>query len=90
MTDMMIEMEVVGMIVEAQKQGDSLMVPIPAGVDVQEGTEFDVVQEKSGVISLVPVHENIFAQSPEYDLRAGIVELELGDNGQSVGKENTW
>ncbi|WP_204121943.1 type II toxin-antitoxin system PemI/MazE family antitoxin [Levilactobacillus sp. 244-2] len=78
------------MIVEAQKQGDSLMVPIPAGVDVQEGTEFDVVQEKSGVISLVPVHENIFAQSPEYDLRAGIVELELGDNGQSVGKENTW
>ncbi|WP_203643782.1 type II toxin-antitoxin system PemI/MazE family antitoxin [Levilactobacillus lanxiensis] len=78
------------MIVEAQKQGDSLMVPIPAGIDVQEETEFDVVQEKSGVISLVPVHENFFAQRPEYDLRAEIAKLKLGDNGQSVGKENTW
>jgi len=78
------------MTVKARKQGNSLMVTIPASINTKEGTEFDVIQEENGVISLVPVHENIFAQNPEYDLRAGIEELNLGDNGQAVGKENVW
>ncbi|MFC6288849.1 type II toxin-antitoxin system PemI/MazE family antitoxin [Levilactobacillus angrenensis] len=78
------------MTVKARKQGNSLMVTIPASIDAKEGTEFDVIQEANGVISLVPVHRNIFEKSPEYNLRAGIAELGLGDNGQAVGKENVW
>lgn len=78
------------MTVKARKQGNSLMVTIPAEIHMQEGTEFHVVEEENGVISFVPVHQNIFAQHMEYDVKAGIRSLDLGDNGSTVGKENVW
>lgn len=78
------------MSVKVQKQGKALVVSLPTELNVQAGAEFDVVQEKNGVISLVPVHENIFAKHPSYDLQSGIAALGLGDQGRPVGKENVW
>lgn len=78
------------MTVKVQKHGETLMVALPASLQVEANAEFDVIQEANGIISLVPVRQNIFAQHPDDNLRAGIAAINLGDNGRAVGKENVW
>ncbi|WP_209280009.1 type II toxin-antitoxin system PemI/MazE family antitoxin [Levilactobacillus yiduensis] len=78
------------MTVKVQKQGETLIVALPASLQVEANAEFDVIQETNGIISFVPVQQNIFAQHPDDDLRADIAAMNLGDNGRAVGKENVW
>ncbi|WEV43823.1 AbrB family transcriptional regulator [Lactobacillus sp. ESL0684] len=76
--------------VKTRKQGNSLMITIPAEFKVEANAEYQPVMEDNGVISFIPKHDNIFAQNPEYDLRAAIKELGVSDNGDLVGREDVW
>ncbi|MCT3285679.1 type II toxin-antitoxin system PemI/MazE family antitoxin [Lactiplantibacillus pentosus] len=77
------------MTVKVQKQGHSLMIPIPANYHVKEHAEYQLVMDDdNGILSFIPVHKNIFEQNPDYDFHASLKEMSLPDNGKLVGKEN--
>lgn len=78
------------MTVKTRRQGTSLMVTIPAKFKIKENTEYEPVIDENGVISLIPVHHNLFQANPEYDLRAAIEVDQMSDNGTLVGKEDVW
>ncbi len=78
------------MIVKTQKQGNSLMIAIPASFNIKENTEYSPVLDDNGTLSFIPIHKNIFNENPDYDLRAAIKEMGLKDNGRLVGKEDVW
>ncbi|MCT3282423.1 type II toxin-antitoxin system PemI/MazE family antitoxin [Lactiplantibacillus pentosus] len=77
------------MTVKVQKQGHSLMIPIPANFHVKDNAEYQpVMDDDTGILSFIPVHENIFEQNPDYDFQTALKEMSLPDNGKLVGKEN--
>lgn len=78
------------MTVKTRKQGNSVMITVPANFKVKENTEYTPVLDENGVISFIPVHENIFSKNPEFDLRKALNQLNLDDNGKVIGKENVW
>lgn len=78
------------MVVKTRKQGNSLMITVPASFKVGENAEYKPTIDENGVISYIPVHKNIFAQHPEQDFRAALLDLGLSDQGKTVGRENVW
>ncbi|WP_125711573.1 type II toxin-antitoxin system PemI/MazE family antitoxin [Companilactobacillus kedongensis] len=76
------------MTIKTRKQGNSLIITVPAEFKIGENVEFNPMLDDNGVISFVPVHKNLFAQHPEYDLKNAIKKINIGDNGSAVGKEN--
>ncbi|GEP72750.1 hypothetical protein LRA02_16180 [Lentilactobacillus rapi] len=78
------------MIVKTRKQGNSLMITIPAEFKIDENVEFTPIKDENGVISFVPVHRNIFEQNPDYDFKKAIKQMKIQDNGKNIGKENVW
>ncbi|MCI2018822.1 MAG: AbrB family transcriptional regulator [Lentilactobacillus buchneri] len=78
------------MTVKTRKQGNSLMITIPADFKIGENVEFTPVLDDNGIISFVPVNKNIFAQNPDYDVQKAIRSMNLDDNGKAIGKENVW
>ncbi|MFD1550135.1 type II toxin-antitoxin system PemI/MazE family antitoxin [Levilactobacillus fuyuanensis] len=78
------------MTVKTRKQGNSLMITIPADFKVDENVEYKPVLDDNGILSFVPVHQNIFSQNPNYDFKMAIDQMGLNDNGKLVGKENVW
>lgn len=66
------------------------MITIPANLHIGENVEYQPIMDENGVISLLPVKGNIFAQSLDYDLRQAMEEEQLDDNGNLVGKEDVW
>ncbi|KRN81599.1 type II toxin-antitoxin system PemI/MazE family antitoxin [Ligilactobacillus acidipiscis] len=78
------------MTVKTRKQGNSVMITVPANFKIKENTEYQPIMDENGIISFVPVHQNIFEKNPEYDLRTAIKGLNLQDNTELVGKENVW
>ncbi|OTP25067.1 hypothetical protein A5823_002823 [Enterococcus faecalis] len=47
-------------ITKARKQGNSLMIVLNKKLGVEEGQEFYVIQEKNGVIELIPKMKDIY------------------------------
>lgn len=78
------------MTVKARKQGNSLMITVPADFKVKENAEYQPVMDSNGILSFIPTHKNIFEQNPDYDFQAALKEMNLADNGEIVGKENVW
>ena len=76
--------------VKTRKQGNSLMVTIPASFGVPENAEYTPVMDENGTISFVPVHQNLFMQAPDYDVKAAMTAMGVGDLGPAVGRENVW
>lgn len=75
--------------VKVQKQGHSLMIPIPTNFHVKANMEYQPVMDNdTGILSFIPVHKNIFEQNPDYDFQAALKEMSLPDNGKLVGKED--
>lgn len=69
------------MIVRARKEKGMMVIEIPDEFKVKEGTKYRPILDSDGIISFVPVHKNIFEQVPDYDVKAAIREMDLGDNG---------
>ncbi|BDR61211.1 type II toxin-antitoxin system PemI/MazE family antitoxin [Lactobacillus xylocopicola] len=78
------------MTVKIRKQGNSLMVTVPAGFNIKENAEYSPVMDANGIISYVPVHKNLFEQFPDYDFKTAIRKMNLNDNGEVRGNENVW
>lgn len=78
------------MTVKTRKQGNSIMVTIPAEFNVGINVEYEPIIDENGVISFMPVRSNLFKQNPDYNLRKAINDEKLPDNGESVGKEDFW
>lgn len=76
--------------VKTRKQGNSLMVTIPSSFEIPENAEYTPVMDENGIISFIPVHQNLFKKDPSYDVKAAMDEMGIGDYGQSIGKENVW
>ncbi|GEO74357.1 hypothetical protein LNA02_10550 [Levilactobacillus namurensis] len=76
--------------VKTRKQGNSLMVTIPSSFEIPENAEYTPVMDENGIISFIPVHQNLFKKDPSYDVKAAMDEMGIGDHGQSIGKENVW
>ncbi|MDE3315757.1 type II toxin-antitoxin system PemI/MazE family antitoxin [Lacticaseibacillus zeae] len=76
--------------VKTQRQGNTIMVPIPTAFNISENAEYQPTIDKNGVITLVPIKRHIFESNPDYDLRKDIEEEKIGDNGPAVGRENMW
>lgn len=70
---------------KARKQGDSLVLSIPAKLGVQEGTEYMVVKEADGSLIFTPKGPNIFqsATTKSKNLRPEKDELK----GKLTGRE---
>lgn len=67
------------------------MIPIPANFHVKDNAEYQpVMDDDTGILSFIPVHENIFEQNPDYDFQTALKEMSLPDNGELVDKENVW
>jgi hypothetical protein len=77
------------MIVKARKQGDELMMPVPASFNIAQDTEFEAMFA-DGILTYIPVHRNIFDERPGYDLRAAMTEEGIIENSQQVGREKVW
>ncbi|MFD1420572.1 type II toxin-antitoxin system PemI/MazE family antitoxin [Lactiplantibacillus songbeiensis] len=78
------------MTVKTRKQGNSLMITVPAKFKIAENVEFTPVMEDDGTLSFIPTHQNIFSQYPDYDFKKALKTMNLADNGEVVGKENVW
>jgi antitoxin component of MazEF toxin-antitoxin module len=78
------------MTVETRRQGNSIMITIPASFNIGVNVEYEPVMDANGVISLVPVHHHLFDQKPDYDLRAAMEADRINDNGTPVGREDVW
>ncbi|WP_063558338.1 type II toxin-antitoxin system PemI/MazE family antitoxin [Lacticaseibacillus paracasei] len=78
------------MTVKTRRQGNSIMVTIPASFNIGENVEYQPIIDENGVISLLPVKHNIFKSEPDYDLRKAMLEENIGDNGTLVGREDAW
>ena len=76
--------------VKTRKQGNSLMVTIPSSFEIPENAEYTPVMDENGIISFIPVHQNLFKKDPSYDVKAAMDEMGIGDHGQFIGKENVW
>jgi antitoxin component of MazEF toxin-antitoxin module len=77
------------MTVKTRKQGNSLMITIPARFNIAQDTEFEAVFE-DGILSYIPVHHNIFNSKPDYDLRAAMTKEGTIENDLLVGHEDVW
>ncbi|WP_010579752.1 type II toxin-antitoxin system PemI/MazE family antitoxin [Liquorilactobacillus vini] len=78
------------MTVKTRKQGNSIMITIPAEFNIGVNAEYEPIIDENGVISFMPVQGNLFKQNPDYDLRKAINDEKIPDNGNLVGKENFW
>ncbi|MDN2454358.1 AbrB family transcriptional regulator [Lactobacillus sp. UCMA15818] len=78
------------MTVKTRKQGNSIMVTIPAEFNIGVNAEYEPIIDENGVISFMPVRSNLFKQNPDYDLRKAINDEKIPDNGKLVGKEDFW
>lgn len=78
------------MTVKTRRQGNSIMVTIPASFNVGENVEYEPIKDKNGVISLLPIRHNIFNAEPDYNLRKAMEMEKIGDNGTPVGQEDVW
>ncbi|MFT8424286.1 MAG: AbrB family transcriptional regulator [Liquorilactobacillus sp.] len=78
------------MTVKTRKQGNSIMVTIPAEFNIGVNAEYEPIIDENGVISFMPVRSNLFKQNPDYDLRKAINDEKIPDNGNLVGKEDFW
>jgi|UPI00080B07F4 hypothetical protein len=78
------------MTVKTQRQGDSILIPVPATFNIGENVEYQPTIDKNGVITLIPIKRHIFDSNPDYDLRKDIKGENIGDNGPAVGRENMW
>ncbi|WP_040536030.1 type II toxin-antitoxin system PemI/MazE family antitoxin [Schleiferilactobacillus shenzhenensis] len=78
------------MVVKTRRQGNSIMITVPASFGIGENVEFEPVRDNNGVISFIPVRKNIFAQHPEQDFRAALLDLGVSDQGDLMGHENVW
>ncbi|RXT58586.1 type II toxin-antitoxin system PemI/MazE family antitoxin [Lacticaseibacillus chiayiensis] len=78
------------MTVKTQRQGDTIVIPIPDSFNIGEDAEYQAMIDENGVIRLIPVRQNIFESMPKYDLRKAIDEERIGDNGSPIGNENVW
>ncbi|AUJ32872.1 MAG: AbrB family transcriptional regulator [Liquorilactobacillus nagelii] len=78
------------MTVKTRKQGNSIMVTIPAEFNIGVNAEYEPIIDANGVISFMPVRSNLFKQNPDYDLRKAINDEKIPDNGNLVGKEDFW
>jgi antitoxin MazE len=76
--------------VKTRRQGNSIMVTIPASFNIGENVEFEPIKDENGVISLLPVRHNIYTAESNYDLRKAMEEENIGDNGTPVGREDIW
>jgi antitoxin component of MazEF toxin-antitoxin module len=78
------------MTVKTRRQGNSIMITIPASFNIQENIEYQPIIDENGVISLMPVRHNIFKDNLTYDLRKAIENESIGDNGTPIGQEDVW
>ncbi|QYH55209.1 type II toxin-antitoxin system PemI/MazE family antitoxin [Liquorilactobacillus nagelii] len=78
------------MTVKTRKQGNSIMITIPAEFNIGVNAEYEPIIDVNGVISFMPVRSNLFKQNPDYDLRKAINDEKIPDNGNLVGKEDFW
>lgn len=78
------------MTVKTRKQGNSLMITIPATFRIEENEEYQAMIDENGIISFIPVRNNIFEEYADYDFKKAIKEMNIADNGEMVGKENVW
>lgn len=78
------------MTVKTRKQGNSIMITIPAEFNIGVNAEYEPIIDANGVISFMPVRSNLFKQNPDYDLRKAINDEKIPDNGNLVGKEDFW
>lgn len=76
------------MIVKTRRQGNSIVVTIPASFNIGENVEYQPIIDENGIISLLPVRYNIFKEDPSYDLRKAIEEDHIGDTRIPVGQED--
>ena len=72
------------------KQANSLKIVIPEELKLPENMEYQLIVDDDGVISLIPISDNVFAANPDYDFRSAIEAMQLGDNGNPIGKEDVW
>lgn len=70
--------------VKARKQGNSLVLSIPAKLGIQEGTEYMVMKEDDGSLIFTPKEPNIFTSeiTSNEDLRPENDELPKGRTGR--------
>ncbi|MFD1470893.1 type II toxin-antitoxin system PemI/MazE family antitoxin [Companilactobacillus mishanensis] len=78
------------MTVKTRKQGNSLMITIPASFNVKENEEYKPMIDENGILSFIPVHENVYEANKDYDFRSAMKEMGIGDNGNPIGKEDAW
>lgn len=76
--------------VKTTKWGQALVIPIPASFEIPENAEYTPIMGETGIISFIPVHQNLFKKDPSYDVKAAMDEMGIGDHGQFIGKENVW
>ncbi len=48
---------------KTRKQGNSIMINLPAEFKVEEGKEYSLIKKKNGTIELIPQIENYFDQA---------------------------
>lgn len=78
------------MIVKTRKQGNSIMITVPAAFNVKKNTQYQPLIDDNGVISFVPLTGNIFEENADYDFKSAIKEMNLGDNEELAGHEDVW
>lgn len=78
------------MTVKTRKQGNSIMITIPAEFNIGVNDEYEPIIDENGVISFMPVRSNLFKQNLDYDLRKAINDEKIPENGKLVGKEDFW
>lgn len=78
------------MTVKTRKQGNSIMITIPASFNIGENVEYEPILNKDGVISLMPVRRNLYDYASSKNLRSAIDRDNNGDNGTLIGKEDVW
>lgn len=72
------------------KQAHSLKIVMPDELELPENMEYQLMVDDDGVISLIPIRDNVFTANPDYDFRSAIDAMKLGDNGEPIGKEDVW
>lgn len=78
------------MSVKTRKQGNSLMITVPADFKIKENMEYEPVLEDNGVLAFIPVHHNIFEENADYDFKGAHRKMGLTDTSAPVGNENVW
>ncbi len=78
------------MTVKTRKQGNSLVITIPADFKIRENKEYQPMIDENGILSFIPTRKNIYEQAADYDFKKAFKEMGLSDNGEMVGKENVW